>query len=539
MDSLIDVLEDAAARFGDRPAFGLRTDDGRSWTWSFRELDRRSGIVAWRLRALGIAPGDRMLTWSPSTPQLPATYFGAIRAGVIFVPLDLRMSSEAIERVAEKADARWLAVGTGQDAPDPVAAGLTGFRIVTLDQLTADPDGTFPADWESQVASWPRPGGEEIFEIVFTSGTTGTPKGVMLSHRSVLANLEAFHGAIPVQEHRVLSLLPLSHLMEQAAALYYALTVGADVLYVRSRNPRVIFEAIREHRVTTMALVPQVLELFWSAIEREVEKQGRAKAFGRLRSIARRLPFPIRRLIFRGVHGRFGGGLNLFISAAAFLPPSLQQAWEDLGVRVLQGYGSTECGMATINTLDDHGPATVGRPFPPAQVRLAGDGEVLVAGPTLFSGYWRDEEATQRAMSPDGWYRTGDIGRFDEGGRLVLMGRTKDMIALPNGMKVYPEDLENELRMAGVNASVVLETRPGRIEALVLGSEAERETIAAAVKAANAKLGQHQRIAAFRLWPDVDFPRTHTLKVKRDQVRAWAVEEAPIPVRQESSASAG
>jgi long-chain acyl-CoA synthetase len=536
METLLDLLDWAVGRFGDRPAVTLANDDGTKSGWTYRELERRSRLAAWRLRAGGLERGDRILTWSPSAPDLPAAYFGAMRAGLVIVPLDLRMAADAIERIAARADARRLVVGSGRDAPDPAEAGLDRFETIHLEDLVADPDQTFPADWETQLGAWPRPKPDDVFELVFTSGTTGDPKGVMLAHDNVLASVGAMHHVVPPMDHRIVSLLPLSHLFEQAVALLYALDVGADILYVRSRNPRLIFEAIRGHRMTSMVLVPQILELFWTALEREVDRAGRTRTFERSRRLARRLPYAARRLIFRQLHARLGGGLRIFVSSGAFLRPSLQQAWEDLGVIVIQGYGSTETGFGTCTTRDDHGLGTVGRAVPPVRMRLAEDGEIQFAGPTLFKGYWQDPEATAAAFTADGWYRTGDIGRLDADGRLVLMGRTKDIIVLPNGLNVYPEDIENALRTAGVRESVVVETRPGRIEAVVLpladpAAEPDRG-IQGAVRAANSTLAVHQRIAAVRVWPDDDFPRTHTLKVKRDVVRRWAVDEESLPVHE-------
>ncbi len=542
--TLLDLFDDAAARFGARLALGLDDDDGWSIAWSYRELARRSRLAAWRLRAAGLVPGDRILTWSPATPELPAVYYGAMRSGLVLVPLDLRMAPDAIERIAERAEAKRLVVGTGRDAPEPREAGLDAFPMSRLDQLTADPDESFPPDWEQQVDAWPRPTATDVVELVFTSGTTGTPKGVILAHDNVLASVRAMHRVIPPIEHRVVSLLPLSHLLEQAVTLFYALDVGASILYVRSRNPRVIFEGIRGHRTTSMVVVPQILELFWAAVEREVERSGRAKTFGRLRRVARHLPYALRRLMFRRVHTRLGGGLRLFVSSGAFLRPALQQAWEDLGVVVVQGYGATETGFGTCTTREDHGLGTVGRPVPPVEMRLADDGEIQFHGPTLFKGYWNDPDASAAAFTDDGWYRTGDIGRKDSTGRLILMGRTKDIIVLPNGLNVYPEDIENALRVAGIRDSVVVETRPGRIEAIVLAPRQDvaagdaddgtdsRTQIQAGVKAANATLAVHQRVAAFRVWPEDDLPRTHTLKVKRDVVRQWAATDEPLPVRE-------
>jgi long-chain acyl-CoA synthetase len=445
------------------------------------------------------------------------------------------MSPDAIDTIVRASGARHLILGTGRDAPDPAAAGLADFPTTTVDALAAEPaddDPAFPPDWEARQAAWKRPTPDEVFELVFTSGTTGTPKGVMLAHDNVVASIETFHRIVPPMEHRIVSLLPLSHLLEQAVALYYALDVGADVLYVRSRNPRVIFDALRDHRVTSMVVVPQVLDLFWSAIEREVAKRGRTKGFARLRGVARRLPVAIRRWLFRSVHKQLGGHFRLFLSSGAFLPPALHQAWQDIGVTVLQGYGTTETGTGACGTLDDHEPGTVGRVPAGIEMRIAPDGEIQFRGRSVFKGYWNAPELTAQAFTDDGWYRTGDLGRYDDAGRLILSGRIKDMIVLPNGFNVYPEDIENALRIAGVRDAVVLETEPGRIETVVLALDGEepddtKARIDTAVKAANATLGPNQRIAGWRLWPGEDFPRTHTLKIKRDPIRTWAAAGVP------------
>ena len=538
-DTLLDLLARATERFGDRHALGIRRDDGTTDHWSYRELARRARIAAWRLRALDLEPGDRILTWSPSTPELPAAYFGAMHARLVFVPLDLRMSADAVEGITRASGARHLILGTGRDAPDPREAGLEHFPTTTAEALCAEPavdDPLFPPDWEARQAAWARPTADEVFQLVFTSGTTGTPKGVVLTHDNVVASIQSFHRIVPPMDHRIVSLLPLSHLLEQAVGLYYAIDVGADILYVRSRNPRVIFDALRDHRVTSMVVVPQVLDLFWSAIEREVEKRGRRAGFDRLRSIARWLPFVARRIVFRSIHAQLGGNFRLFVSSGAFLPPALQAGWEDVGVTVLQGYGSTETGTGTATTFQDHGPGTVGRAPDGIEMRIVEGGEIQFRGRTVFAGYWNAPELSAAAFTDDGWYRTGDLGHLDAGGRLVLSGRIKDIIVLPNGFNVYPEDIENALRIAGLRDAIVVETRPGRIEAIVLEdpeatAEAFRARIDGAVKAANATLGPNQRVAAWRTWSAPDFPRTHTLKIKRDPVRHWAASDAPLPVR--------
>ncbi len=564
-DSLLDLIEDAARRYAGREQMALRTDDGLQLQWTAADVSHHSKLVAWRLRRLGLKPGDRLLTWSPSTPALPALYFGAARAGVVIVPLDLRMAPDVLQRIANSAGAEWLALGTGLDAPDPEDGGLEHLNSRTVEWLAAEPahenaagtdegglDDHFPEDWERQVDSWPRATRDTLFEVIYTSGTTGAPKGVMLKHGTILSTLEAIAKIIPPREHRAVSLLPPSHLFEQAPVLMFGTMIGAHILFVRSRTPRVIFEALREERVTTMVLVPQLLEIFWIGLEREVKRQGKDKTFNRARRIARFLPYWARRLLFRRVHRQLGGELRLMVSAGAYLPPALQQAWEDLGVIVLQGYGATECGPVAATRVDHHPVGTVGKITEPVQVKLAqGSNEILVGGPTVFDGYWQDPAATAAVMTDDGWYRTGDVARYDKRGNLVLQGRTKNIIVLPNGLNVFPEDIENVLADVGLEQAVVVETKPGRLEAIVLSPDAPpmitpnlpappapqsdeeiaalRARIEPLIKQANSKLSQVQRLDDFRIWPEADFPRTHTLKIRRSEVQRWAGADTPLP----------
>ena len=463
-----------------------------------------------------------------------------MHARLVIVPLDLRMSADAVKTIVRASGARHLILGTGRDAADPTEAGLADFPTTTVEDLSAEPapdDPLFPPDWEARQAAWKRPEPDEVFQLIFTSGTTGTPKGVMLTHDNVAASIESFHHIVPPMEHRLVSVLPLSHLLEQAVGLYYALDVGAHILYVRSRNPRVIFDSLREHRVTSMVVVPQVLDLFWSAVEREIDKRGRRATVDRLRGIARHLPVraaaravpqrprPARRpppavpLIRRVPPAGPAAGLG---GPRRHGPPGLRRHRDRDGA---------------CTTLDDHGPGTVGRTPEGITMRIAESGEIQFRGRSVFCGYWNAPELTAEAFTEDGWYKTGDLGHFDPAGRLILSGRIKDMIVLPNGFNVYPEDIENALRIAGVRDAVVLETAPGRIEAIVLAlpdetPEAMSGRVDAAVKAANASLGPNQRVAGWRRWPDEDYPRTHTLKIKRDPVRRWAGRERRTRRRQ-------
>ena len=552
-DSLLGLIDYAATHYpAERVMYGLRLDSGMAMEWTAGEMRRRSLLAAWRLRAAGLAPGDRLLTWSPSTPTLPAVYWGAMRAGIVLVPIDLRMTEPVIRRIAGITEASTIAVDDGHDAPDPADTGLSDLRILKLSGLTADPSDDMPDDWKAQVEAWHPPTRESLFEIHFTSGTTAEPKGVVLTHGNVLETMGMFSRLLRARHLRAVSILPLSHLLEQVSTLFFGTLLGAEVVYVRSRNPRVIFEAMRELRATVMVATPQVLELFMGGIMREVRQKGRGSVVARARSIARRLPYRLRRLMFRSLHSQLGGELGLVVCSGSYLPPELQEAWEDLGIVVMQGYGSTEVGFAVANDEWHHPPGLVGRAHEGVEVRIEPKtNEIQVKGPGVSAGYWRDEENTRASRTEDGWYRMGDTGHFTETGDLRLSGRLRNVIVLPNGLNVFPEDIEAALADHGIAQAVVLETAPGRIEAVVLppGSvpilRAEQEAandrelddelrdeIDAAVKAANRDLSMHQRIAGWRPWPERDFPRTHTLKIRRNAVREWAGSDAALQVRE-------
>ena len=558
--SLVELLDDAAERWPpDRVMYGLRLDSGMAMAWSAQEMSRRSLFAAWRLRALGLEADDRLMTWSPSTPDLPAVYWGAMRAGVVVVPIDLRMTTPVVERIASISDTRWLAVDDGYDAPDPAEVGLERMEVLKLADLTADPEDDWPDDWEAQVRAWPQPDRDSLFEIHFTSGTTAAPKGVLLTHGTFLSSMGMFTDLFEVRHLRTVSILPLSHLLEQIGTLFTGTMLGAEVIHVRSRNTRVLFEVFRGLPVNAIVVTPQLLELFWNGLMREVKKRRFGSFYvENARRVAPHLPYRWRRLLFRPVHASMGGALELVLSAGAYLPPELQVAWEELGIVVLQGYGSTEVGIAVANDEWHHPPGLVGRPHADAEVRIDPDtSEIQVRGSNVSPGYWRDESNTRESRTEDGWYRMGDTGYFVGSGDLKLSGRLKNMIVLPNGLNVYPEDIEKVLAEHGLTQAVVLETDPGRIEAIVLppGSvpiiradqqvandrqidDEMRAEIDSIVKAANAELSMHQRIVAWRLWPERDFPRTHTLKIRRNEVREWVGGDVVLQVR-ESEDDAG
>jgi long-chain acyl-CoA synthetase len=360
---------------------------------------------------------------------------------------------------------------------------------------------------------------------MFTSGTTGDPKGVMLTHRNVVSNARAVSTIFVGREtDRILSLLPLSHMLEQCGGMLVPLLSGARIIYPVSRQPTFLFKAFQENKISLLLLVPQGLQLLMNGIEREVERQGKSGVWEKLHNIAPKLPMAARRRLFGAVHRRFGGGLRCVFSGGSFLDPILARKWENLGIPIVEGYGATEASpVVTFNPVSERVLGSVGKNLPGQKVRIAEDGEVLAAGPNITPGYWRNQQATDDSFEGE-WYKTGDLGHLDEAGRLYLRGRKKDLIVLANGQNVYPEDIEQQLAAHPQVTDGVVVGMPGdtvgaeTVHAVLLldADGAKRpDIIRAIIEDVNSKLADHQRIASHSVWPDEDFPRTHTLKVKK------------------------
>ena len=292
-----------------------------------------------------------------------------------------------------------------------------------------------------------------------------------------------------------------------------------------------------------LLIVPAGLKLLDGAIGRKVDAAGKRASFERLHRIARHLPRPLKRLLFRPVLSQFGGRFRTLAVGAAALEEDVANRWADMGFDVLQGYGATELSPAVSFTRPSRNRiGTVGEAVPGVEIRIAADGEVLVRGASVFAGYWEDPEATAAAIDADGFYHTGDIGALDADGFLTLRGRKKDMLAMPDGTKVYPEDIEAVLLHDGrLRDAAVVGYQPPRGElrvqaVLLLDDPAQADEV---VRDANAHLGAHQQIRGVTIWPDEDFPRTPTLKVKKRLVldRLVALESGGPPAADTNGAT--
>lgn len=526
METLGAFLAQTVRQYGPRPAL-LARPRYRTQVWSYQRLWSETDRMAAWLQEQGVEKGQRVILWAPNSPTWVACFFAAARLGAIVVPLDIRSGADFVATVISQTEPA-LALLSGLTARDwncPIHSAM-------VEELAELPD----PEHLDRPAITP----DDIAEILFTSGTTGAPKGVILTHRNILSDADSVNRVIPqLPSIRLLSILPLSHMFEQTVGLILPLKRGASIFYPSSRQSTVLFRAIQEQHITNVLTVPQALQLFMDAIEREVRKQEKEELWRRLQSIAEHLPRSARRFLFHSVHRRLGGSLEFFVSGGAPLDPHLARRWELLGVPIIEGYGTTETSpVITGTSLDEPCPGSVGKPIPNVEVKIGTDGEVLVRGPNVTPGYWRDPEATAAAFD-DGWYRTGDLGELDARGYLHLRGRKKNLIVLPNGQNVFPEDIEHVLAQTeGVAETVVLgvPVPQGQQVHVALRLEPSAEGLGAAaelIRRANAKLAPHQQIHGFTVWPDQDFPRTLTLKVKRRDVldRICALQQAPHEAR--------
>ena len=427
MSTIVGILEEAERKFGGKTALVGR-QGYRVERWSFSQLWDRSYRVASWLEQEGVSKGDRVILWAHNSPSWAAAFFGGLRLGAILVPLDIGSSPEFVDRVKEQTQPK-LALVSDATARSWSHGDVPNVRLEDLEQLI---ERTGPPPKDTLVEP------QDIAEVIYTSGTTGDPKGVILTHRNIVANVMASAEMVPGKaSYRLLSILPLSHMLEQTVGLLAPLAGGASIAYPQSRRSTVIFRAFKDHRITTMLMVPQVLQLLNNAIEARVKEQGKERMWRFLHGVAPRLPMALRRRLFAPVHRQLGGSLKFIICGGAYLDPALARNWENMGVPVVQGYGTTEAApIVSCNTLSRRKSDSVGKAVPGVEVKIAESGEILIRGDNVTSGYWQNPKATQDAFD-DGWYQTGDLGFLDQDGSLYLKGRVKDLIVLASLRNLY------------------------------------------------------------------------------------------------------
>ena len=506
-----------------------------------RELAARAARWQAAFRREAYAPGDRIALAVRNGVEWVAIDQAALGLGLVVVPLYVDDNADNIAWCVEHSRAQLLVVDNSR-----MANALRGLA----DRHALPPIVVVHADEKEPGATAERwlPGADRPFEvrdlapdtlatICFTSGTAGRPKGVMLSHRNIGANVEMCAAtAMALPDDRFLSILPLSHMFERTGGYYLPLSIGAQVAFARGIAH--LPDDLRSQAPTVMFAVPRIFEKFAARIEHALAGAPRRKrlfdacvargwrvAQGRARLHDRLLLRALRRLVAKPILARLGGRLRLAVVGGAALDPALARTFIGLGLPVLQGYGMTEASpVVSVNRMADNVPDTVGRPLDGVGVRLADNGELLVRGENVMLGYWRNEEATRAAVDAEGWLHTGDLAEIRDG-RIAIRGRAKDILVLSNGEKLPPQDVEFAILRDPVfeQAMLVGEARP-YVVLLAVSQETDERTL---VKRANEQLKSFPRwvrvrrvIATREPWSVESGLLTPTLKLKRPMIVA-------------------
>jgi long-chain acyl-CoA synthetase len=517
--TLVDFFADLSTTDGDF----LTYDDGyRTWTYTYPETAARARAFAATLEAAGIGKGQHVVIWCENRPEWIMVLWGCLLRGVVLVPIDYRASADFLLKVADIVDARALVLG---DTVGPIDTSKTVWPASTIGAHATD--AASPA---VDLVDLVDLDADDVAEVIFTSGATSEPKGVVLTHRNILANIVPIEREVakyrkyarPFMPIRFLNLLPLSHMFGQAMATFVPPLLSGVVVFTRTFAPAEVIAQIRARRVSVLVCVPKILEVLRDHVQRVLPETSTIPTPG--------THWMRRWWQYRRAHRAFGLKFWAMVVGAAPLDPDVEAFWGRLGFLVVQGYGLTETApIVTLNHPFHASRGAVGKPIGGVEVRIADDGEILVRGENVTKGYFNAPEETRTAFR-DGWFHTGDIGELDDQGRLHIRGRKKEMIVTPEGLNVFPEDVERVLNeQPGVRESAVVGAAgPGstaeRVHAIV--ALAERADIDAVVRDANSRLQDHQKIRAAVAWPAGELPRTEgTKKLKRRELRDWLLRQ--------------
>jgi long-chain acyl-CoA synthetase len=501
-------LTDLFHEFSESPAEFLQYDNGyRTWKYTYAQVGFAARRFAARLQEHSIHKGDKVIFWSENRPEWVVAFWGCVLAGATAVPIDCRASPRFLLHVQEIVDARLILVGE--------EVQLTAWEHQPPTWRLAD------IEWREEKCeiSPVRTERSDIVEIVFTSGATGEPKGVLITHGNILANIVSPEQIVstyakwfrPLFPLRFLSLIPLSHMFGQVLTLFILPLVPAVAVFMRGYSPHEILRQIRTRRISALVAVPKILQVLRNQVLRQFPQPAAARPAAS--------HWIKRWWRYRRVHSFFGWKFWAFIVGAAPLPRELEDFWSRLGFFVVQGYGLTETApVVAFNSPFDISEGTVGKPVAGVEVKLAPDGEILVRGESVTPGYYQAPAETLSAFK-DGWFHTGDLGGFDDAGNLIIRGRKKEMIVTPEGLNVFPEDVEAVLnQLPGVRESAVVGRE--RVHAvLVLEDSCDPNEV---VRRANLRLEGHQKIRSFSIWPGDRLPRTEsTQKLRHGEIQAW------------------
>jgi long-chain acyl-CoA synthetase len=489
----------------------------RTLRWTYRQVAELAFRFARELEARGIGKGDHVLLWGDNCGEWVGAFFGCMLRGVVAVPMDRIAAPDFAQRVMSDVDARLIVCASTLTAH---AAGRAYIELEKLNEALAQ---------RSSEPYTPVPfSRDDTAQIVFTSGTTAEPRGVVLTHGNILASVDPIEREFPKYRRserifhpiRFLELLPLSHVFGQFMGMFIPALLGGTVHFQDGFKPTDIITTIKSERISVLVAVPRVVESLKNKLR---DDQGAyiEKNWNR----AEKEHFLKRWWRFRKIRRLFGWKFWAIISGGAALDQNTEEFWRRLGYVVVQGYGLTETSsLISLNHPFKVGRSSIGKVLPGREMKLDPEtGEILVRGENVARQYWQSK-GLRPVTEEEGWFRTGDLGAMDDEGNLYFKGRTKNVIVTPAGLKIYPEDLEQALRKQPQVRDVVVVgvAAGGNAEACAVLLLKNGDSGSTAVANANHALADFQKIRRWMVWPDDDFPRTSTQKPKLELIRRAA-----------------
>ncbi|HST79101.1 MAG TPA: class I adenylate-forming enzyme family protein, partial [Verrucomicrobiae bacterium] len=492
----------------------------RTHRWSYRQTAELAFRFARELERRKIGKGDRVMLWGENSAEWVAAFFGCMLRGVVAVPMDKISAPEFARRVAADVDAKLIMCSS---ALAPQAGPIPHIELEDAAEALAHHSS---APYESAEIQRSDPA-----QIIFTSGTTAQPRGVVLTHGNILSSVDPIEREIPKYRKyerifhpiRFLHMLPLSHVFGQTMGLFIPPIIAGTVFFQDSYKPSDVVETIRRNRISVLIAVPRVAESLKGKLETDL-----GPAIKKNWEVAENEKFLKRWWLFRKVHNYLGWKFWAIISGGAALDQATEEFWRRLGYGIIQGYGLTETSsLVSLNHPFKIGRRSIGKILPGREMKLDPEtSEILVRGENVARQYWQDKEL-KPVTGEEGWFRTGDLGAMDAEGNLYFKGRSKNVIVTPAGLKVYPEDLEQALRKRPeVRDCIVFGmARGGNAEPCAVLLLRNGDSASSVVAAANRSLADYQKIRCWLAWPDEDFPRTPTQKPKMEVIRRAAEQQ--------------
>lgn len=545
--NFLDLMQEKSDIYGQVKALSLKTKDGYE-ELSYIEISRKAKKFAnYLIETVGIQRGERIAIICESRPEFSIGMFASIQTGAITVPLDVKLTVPEHTHILNDCNPRILLCSSHYlEHAIEVKNNVSSIEnIFVLDDEEREHSeirsvSSLEADIEKDLGR-PRTLDETAL-IVYTSGTTGNPKGVMISFGNIYSQLRDFEYMFKLtNEHTLLSILPLNHLLELDCGFFGMLYMGAKVVYIKSLNPKELTTTMKEKGITNMIVVPLVAKMLKNSIDKQIKKQPQTaqKAFKVLYSLAKFAPRKIRRLMFKSVIDGLGGKLECFICGGAPLEDSVAEFFERIGIPVFQGYGLTETSPTISTNRYGHSKiGTVGQALPSVMVKIADNGEILATGPNVMQGYYNKPEMTREVIDEEGWFHTGDIGEIDRQGFIKITGRIKNMIVLGGGKKIFPEEVEAVLEVSELIKEVCVMSLT-----IKSGNKAGTEEVGAIIcpaddlqkkpdeeiqklledevkKLSDANLAPYKAPTVIVIHRD-ELPKTSTRKVKRKDLKEW------------------